>query len=125
MRTNKLLCFKVVMARIKTLKIIRMQWLEFYDFLSPACLIFGVIATGAGYLFDVHQLKFAMLIALVGSAFFYFFEDYFFYDLVKCPKCKEKLNVFKNGNRVPDNQAWNQLSNDYGCRHCGWKPSEK
>ena len=63
--------------------------------------------------------------AMLGTVFFFlvsFVHRWCFYNLVKCPRCSGKLNQFKNGKNVPMKQAYTQLHNAYGCRHCGWKP---
>jgi hypothetical protein len=49
-------------------------------------------------------------------------QAYCFYNLIRCPVCRGYLNRFKNGKRVPRKQAYTQLQNGYGCRHCGWTP---
>jgi hypothetical protein len=110
------------MKDFPTLRAINMEWVarlyavELFFLLGGIVLNFWLgslhhewfgLAAGAGF-------ALALVVTLV--------QSYCFYNLVKCPVCRSKLNRFKNGRKVPLKQAYTQLQNGYGCRRCGWTP---
>lgn len=87
-----------------------------YLFIGFVILGFVMKLLGFSYLPEFAAIGFACMISLE------IIHYWIFYNQVKCPACSGKLNRFKTGRNVPIKQAHTQLSNGYGCRHCGWKP---
>ena len=101
-----------------------MPWVSALDVASTVILIASV-ALGIALAVFVDG---ALLVTVVGigvalSIAAGIANYHVFYNHVNCPRCKGNLNRYKNGKNVPTKQAYSQLANGYGCRHCDWKPN--
>ena len=106
-----------------TLRAIRKEWIANLKLLAElSCFGSIVVCLLLFWMneWDWYVFAFGFLL----SFFVEFVHDWCFYNLVTCPQCGGKLNKFKNGKNVPMKQAYTQLGNGYGCRHCGWKPEK-
>ena len=112
------------MLRSPTLQAIHMEWLSKFSVLEVIFLLGGIavglsvslLLRNSSYL--SYGAAFGFITSFLLSAAYFFI----FYNFVRCPVCRCKLNRFKNGKRVPSKQAHTQLTSGYGCRHCGWRP---
>ena len=108
--------------RYPTLELLRKDWIALLQGYSVFALIAGFIASLILALWRPSLYSYGFGVGLVISIALSIVHYYSFYALIRCPSCGLNLNRFKNGNRVPMKQAYTQLGNGYGCRHCGWKP---
>ncbi len=97
-------------------------WLQHLDVAGTIIMFITALIAIVGSSLGNKCLVILFPIGITINFIFRWFEKYYFYELVKCPSCKSKLNYFKNGNRVSSEQAWGQLRRGYGCRVCKWKP---
>jgi hypothetical protein len=105
-----------------TLDVLGLKWLEFIDLVGSISLAVGAIVGGIGYFVVSKNFIWLFVFCLFMAIVFNLSHQSIFYALVKCPNCKSKLNYFKNGNKVPNEQAWGDLRRGKACRHCGWQP---
>ena len=112
------------MKRYETLEAIKMGWVTKVDGVAIFFLPAGAVAWLLIVLWrrDVATDVFiTMAAASLAAALIHHLA---FYRFVRCPVCHQQLNRFKNGKNVPMKQAYIQLGNGFGCRHCGWKPAQ-
>ena len=109
-------------VRYALLEAIGKQWIVSVEILATA--LFGVCIVAnfvVGYIWpDLFGL--GALVGFVALFAVSLFGREMFYRGVHCPACKNRLNYFKNGKRVPLKQAYTQLRAGGSCRHCGWQP---
>ena len=107
-----------------TLQELGLTWIFHLEWISaavlPGSIVVGFLLAAVSRQEDA--LGAPTAIGFVVSLLFLFAHHYFFFSRVLCPSCGGKLNRFKNAKNVPVKQAYTQLRNGYGCRHCGWKP---
>ena len=113
------------MKRYPTLEAINMVWVSKFHLLGSIALLGGLVISIVLVLFQQPWAGLGFVIGAALSIVIGVIGQACFYRLVRCPNCHEHLNRFKNGKNVPAKQAWTQLGNGYGCRHCGWKPDMK
>ena len=106
------------------LKTMKLNWLQKLDLVGFALTAFGLLLTIAGSFLGNFEMLFAFPIAILVNFFLRWFQTYYFYEQVKCPICHARLNYFKNGNKVPDAEAWSRLRRGQGCRCCDWSPHQ-
>ena len=102
-----------------------MGWFAHYDLLPPAFMSIGLVLSLVGWLSGIGWLSFAIGPAILLATAAYWLKDIIFYNFIRCLKCNEKLNIYKNGSRIPTDIAWGYLQNNRGCRYCGWTPESQ
>lgn len=110
-------------VRYALLEAIGKQWVVGVDMWAMAFFGVCVVANFAVGYFRPDLFGIVVLVGLPVAFAISFFGDEVFYRGVRCPACKERLNYFKNGKRVPSKQAFAQLREGGRCRHCGWEPT--
>ena len=111
------------MPHYPTLRAIRMEWVPKLLWVEMIIFFGSIVVSLALQGWNPRWRGLGVMVGFPLSLLLVFFHWYIFYDSVRCPTCHGKLNRFKNGKRVPIKQAYTQLGNGYGCRHCGWKPT--
>ena len=105
------------------LKSMKLSWLQHLDLAGAVIITITFLLALVGSYLDSLILMLAFPIGIGINVFLRWFQNIYFYELVKCPKCSSKLNYFKNGKKVPSEQAWGSLRQGKGCKKCGWQPT--
>ena len=100
-----------------------MSWISYLEFCSIGVFVISIVVGFLVSAIDASFLGYSVGLGIFISLIIKAIDYYTFYKCVKCPECGGRLNKFKNGKNVPQKQAYTQLQNGYGCRHCGWKPN--
>ena len=104
------------------LKSMNLSWLQHLDVAGAIAIAVCLVISLIGSYIDSILLIFMLPFGFTINIFLRWFQSFYFYEYVKCAECRSKINYFKNGKKIPSEQAWGALRQGKGCRVCGWKP---
>jgi hypothetical protein len=104
------------------IKAMKLSWLQHLDVVGVGIVAVSIMIALIGLYLDAKSLLVLPPLAVAANFLLRWFQIYYFYEHVKCNECGARLNYFKNGNKVPSEQAWRRLRKGIACRVCGWKP---
>ena len=114
-----------------TLGLLRLGWIPAVGLAGrlalPVFLVSAAVIAFLGNLVaevsSADLFTYAALTGIVVGVALEMFHRWAFYRLVTCPSCGNGLNIYKNGKKVPEKNAYTRLRNMGPCRHCGWEPA--